>query len=222
MVRIKVCGITNKEGAMKAVSLGAWALGFIFYKKSPRYVRPDIAKKIIKALPKSVIPVGVFVNEHEKKIAQIIEQCGLKALQFHGDETPGFCKKFKDILTVKAIRVKNKVDPVRNGVSRRDISNGASLKKALLYKTNFLLFDTYQSNLFGGTGKSFDWNLLNDKKISSRQIILSGGLNADNISLATSLGKAYAFDVSSGVEKRPGKKSGRLLKAFFKKVNNKQ
>lgn len=202
MAKIKVCGITNKEDALKAVALGAWALGFNFYKKSPRYITPATAKKIIVALPKKVIPVGIFVNDIESRVRRVAKLCGLKVLQFHGDETPEFCKKFKGIRIIKAIRLKDR----------------ESLRKADCYKTNFILFDTYQKNLFGGTGKSFDWSLLRNKKGLRSRIILSGGLNPENISKAISSVKAYAFDVASGVERRPGKKCGKRMKRFFDNV----
>ena len=203
MARIKVCGITSKKDALKAVSLGAWALGFIFYKKSSRYIAPEIAKKIITALPKRIISVGVFVNANDKEICQIVEMCGLKAIQFHGNETPKFCSQFKGMKTIKALRVKTKSD----------------IKKASLYKTDFLLFDTYKEGSFGGTGKSFDWDFLSTQRNILKRSILSGGLNPENITDAVSLVKAYAFDVSSGVEKRPGRKCQRLFKKFFGQAN---
>lgn len=205
MVKIKICGITNKEDALRAARLGAWALGFNFYKKSPRYVAPETAKKIIQILPKKVIFIGIFVNEREEDVKRIAKFCGLKALQFHGDETPVFCKKFKGFLTVKAIRLKNL----------------ASLAKASRYKTDFLLFDTYQKDFFGGTGKSFDWNFLKDKRILRRKIILSGGLNPENIGRAVKNVRAYAFDAASGVERRPGRKCQRLMKKFFNNAKGK-
>lgn len=205
MVKIKICGITNKEDALRAARLGVWALGFNFYKKSPRYVAPETAKKIIQSLPKKVISIGVFVNQREGDIKCIAKSCGLKALQFHGDETPVFCKKFKGFLTVKAIRLKNL----------------ASLAKASKYKTDFLLFDTYQKDFFGGTGKSFDWNFLEDKRILRRKVILSGGLSPENIGRAVKNVRAYAFDAASGVERRPGKKCQRLMKKFFNNAKGK-
>ena len=200
MVRVKVCGITNSEDALKAVYYGAWAVGFIFYKKSSRFIEPKIAKKIIEALPKGVISVGVFVDESEKNINQIAKECQLRAIQFHGKETPSFCAKFKDYKTIKAFRIKDAKD----------------LKAISKYKTDYYLFDTYQKGLKGGTGKVFDWGILKNAKIPAKKVILSGGLNPENIAQATREIKAYAYDVSSGVERRPGKKCQRLLKKFFK------
>ncbi len=203
MVRIKVCGLTNKKDALAVVNLDVWAVGFIFYKKSSRYVEPKDVKKIIDALSSKTLTVGVFVNQEEQEINDIVKTCGLKAVQFHGDETPKECMKIKGVKTIKAIRVKNKKD----------------ILKAAKYKTDYLLFDTFKEKVFGGTGKVFDWNLLKDKSLNKRKVILSGGLNPKNIVEAASSVKAYAFDVSSGVERRPGKKCHRLLKTFFKQID---
>jgi len=201
--RVKICGLTNKKDALSAAALGAWAVGFIFYKKSPRFVEPEVVKKIIEALPKSVIPVGVFVDETEANINKIAKECKLRAIQFHGKETSAFCAKFKKHKTIKAFRVKNASD----------------LKNVIKYDTDFYLLDTYQEGLKGGTGKVFDWEILKVSKIPANKVILSGGLNPKNIAQATVSVKAYAYDASSGVERRPGKKCQRLLKSFFKECH---
>ena len=202
MARIKICGITNKKDALAASALGAWAVGFIFYKKSPRYIAPEQAAAIIRALPKSVLPVGVFVNASAQEIKRIAQTCRLKAVQFHGDESPAFCAQFKNVLTFKALRVKSAGD----------------LRKASRFKTDFILFDAYQKGSFGGTGKSFNWLMLKKGSPAQKKIILSGGLNPDNIAYAVTLKNVHAFDVSSGVERRPGKKCARLLRKFFKQA----
>ena len=202
MVRIKVCGLTNKQDALAASRLGVWAAGFIFYKKSPRYIPPSKAATIIRALPKKVIPVGVFVNAPAQEIRDVIRECRLKAVQFHGDEPPVFCAQFKNVITIKALR----------------IARASDLKKACCYATNFILLDTYQKGLFGGTGKSFDWALLRQSKLSPRKLIVSGGLNPENIHPAVASVQAFAFDVSSGVERRPGKKCQRLMRKFFEQA----
>jgi phosphoribosylanthranilate isomerase len=206
MARIKICGITNQKDALSAVALGVWALGFIFYKKSPRYVQPKSARKIIESLPKNILAVGVFVNQSYDEIVKIAEYCCLKAIQFHGDETPLFCKKFKGYQTIKAFRLKDRSELL--AISR--------------YKTDYCLLDTFKQGVFGGTGKTFDWQWLKDFKVPAKKIILSGGLNAGNIKHAVQTISAYAFDVSSGVEKRPGKKCKRLMKEFFNEINNRQ
>ena len=203
MARIKICGITNKNDALAASSLGAWAVGFIFYKKSQRYIKPEEAKKIIESLPKKVLSVGVFVNAPKEEIDAVVKFCKLKVVQLHGDETPSFCSKLKGVKTIKAIRVKSKMD----------------VAKSLKYKTDYLLFDTFKKNVFGGTGETFDWDILRSPKLKKRNVILSGGLSSKNIAQATLSIKAYAFDASSGVERRPGKKCQRLLKLFFKVIS---
>ncbi len=204
MVKIKVCGITNSKDAQLACRLGAWAVGFIFYFKSPRYVAPAKAQKIIRALPKAVVPVGVFVDEPLESIRAIVAQCKLKAVQLHGSETPAACSCIKNVLTIKAVRVKSRADIV----------------KALRYSTDFILLDAYHKDLLGGTGKIFNWDLLSNRKKTKSKIILSGGLNPENIRKAVALKNIYAFDVASGVEKRPGKKCVRLLRKFFRQAKN--
>lgn len=204
MVKIKVCGITNNKDAQLACHLGAWAVGFIFYSKSPRYVAPAKAQKIIRALPKAVVPIGVFVDEPLESISAIVAQCKLKAVQLHGSETPAACSRIKNVLTIKAVRVKNKAD----------------IARALCYSTDFILLDAYRKGLLGGTGKTFNWDLLSNRKKTKSKIILSGGLDPENIRQAVALKNVYAFDVASGVEKRPGKKCCRLMKRFFEQAAN--
>ena len=204
MTRVKICGITNRDDAVRAVSLGAWALGFIFYRKSPRCVTPGQARRIIASLPPLVTPVGVFVNHTEKKIKEIADRCRLNTLQFHGDEAPSFCRRFKNYKIIKAIRV------------------GENFDEACLtpFKVDAFLFDSYHEKKFGGTGKSFDWMRIKNFKSIKTPVILSGGLNPGNVQEAISMTQPFAIDASSGVEESPGKKSGRLLEEFFTKVNS--
>ncbi|MFH1360431.1 MAG: phosphoribosylanthranilate isomerase [Candidatus Omnitrophota bacterium] len=202
MVKVKICGITQFGDAQLAVSLGAWAVGFIFYKKSPRYILPSRAREIIKSLPKKVIPVGVFVNAQESDIKRIAVYCGLKAIQFHGNEAPEFCAKFQGFNTIKAFRVGKDFD----------------FSRVCEYPTSLYLFDTHQKGMYGGSGKTFDWNVLKEKKKINKPLILSGGLNARNIVAAVKRVKPFAVDVSSGVESSYGKKSEKLLQSFFNKI----
>ena len=201
MVKIKVCGITNKKDAQIAVSLGAWALGFVFYKESPRYISPEKARKIIESLPAFITPVGVFVNEREEVVERAADICGFQTIQLHGDEDPEFCRKLQNYNVIKAFRV----------------GSDFNFKITARYQANTILFDTYQKNVYGGTGKVFNWSKIARKKVS-KPIILSGGLNSSNVAKAIKLIKPYAIDVSSGVEKSPGKKDERLLKKFFNVV----
>lgn len=204
MTKVKICGITNLEDALKAAYYGAWALGFIFYKKSPRYVSPSKARKIIEALPPFVTPVGVFVNLKERAVRDICKFARIQTLQFHGEETPVYCKRFKDHKIIKAFRVKEKFFDISDTVK---------------YKVDADLFDTYQEGLAGGSGKTFNWDFVKGRKMG-RPFILSGGLNPENIKKAIEAVSPYAVDVSSGVEKSPGIKDPRLIRAFFEIIGN--
>ena len=205
MVRIKVCGITNEKDALKAANLGAWALGFIFYKKSPRFISPYKAKKIIEQLPPFVTPVGVFVNHNLGAMRDIIGHCGLRVVQLHGDEDHHFCHRLRryNVKVIKAFRV------------------GEDFTPAIIepYKVDAYLFDTLSQEAYGGTGKNFDWSLLKDIKSANVPIILSGGLNSQNVIEPVNHLKPYAVDVNSGVELAPGQKDHGKVKEFIDIVN---
>ncbi|MCM8779102.1 MAG: phosphoribosylanthranilate isomerase [Candidatus Omnitrophica bacterium] len=204
MVRIKICGITNAEDAQIAVNLGAHALGFVFA-KSPRKISPEKAQEIIIKLPPFIFSVGVFVNEEAEKIKQIIELCKLNALQLHGEESPKFCQEFRTrVKVIKAFRIKDERD----------------LQVLLRYDVDAYLLDAFSPTVYGGTGKTFDWDLaIKAKKIlRNRPLILSGGLNPQNVKGAIEKVKPYAVDVSSGLEKSPGKKDKVLLEKFIQSV----
>ncbi len=201
MTRVKVCGITNTEDALKAVYYGAWAVGFIFHKKSPRYVSPSKARRIIEALPPFVVPVGVFVDQSEKAVKDICRFTRIHTVQFHGEEKPVYCKRFADYKIIKAFRI--------GGYFPFE-----QLKK---YKVDAFLFDTYQEGVEGGTGKTFNWKVLVGQKFD-KPIILSGGLSAENLQKALDMVAPQAIDVSSSLEKSPGIKSPRLIRNFFEVV----
>ena len=197
--KIKICGITNLPDAQLAVELGADALGFIFYPKSPRYIKVRAAADICNTLPPFVMKVGVFVDELEYEIERALGECLLTALQFHGEEPPGFCQKFA-AKSIKAIRVRDE----------------ASLRAAAEYDVDALLLDTYTELERGGTGRTFDWSLaLKAKETLAPPIILSGGLTAVNVQEAIRKVRPYAVDVSSGVEREPGKKDPEKLRRFI-------
>ncbi len=202
MVRVKICGITRMEDAQLASVLGAWAIGFILYKKSLRYVKPEKIRKIIKNLPPFITPVGVFVNEEENNIRQIAEFCGLKALQFHGEETPQFCSRFSSYKIIKAFRIKGQNE----------------LQQLSAFRINAYLLDAYQEGLYGGSGRSLEWKILKGIKNIRVPIIIAGGLNEKNIDQVLKVYQPYALDLSSGVEVSPGIKDHRALKRLFKKV----
>ncbi|HUI07894.1 MAG TPA: phosphoribosylanthranilate isomerase [Verrucomicrobiae bacterium] len=197
-VKIKICGITNLSDAQLAVELGADALGFVFYAKSPRYIKVRDAANICNALPPFVARVGVFVDELEYEIEKALGECLLTALQFHGDEPPGFCQKFA-AKAIKAIRVRDE----------------NSLRTAAEYDVDALLLDTYTDESRGGTGKTFDWSLAVKAKEIGPPIILSGGLSAANVQGAIRAVRPYGVDVSSSVEREPGKKDPEKLRRFI-------
>lgn len=203
MTRVKVCGITNSEDALCAVRLGASALGFVFYEKSPRFVTPAWAGEIIKNLPPFVTKVGVFVNAGADYLREARDVAGFDVYQFHGDETPEFCAAFGEDY-IKAIRVKD----------------SSSLDVVGLYDTDAFLFDTYSPDAYGGTGENFSWDVLSRRKLEDKFVILSGGLNSDNVRDAIRAVGPYAVDVSSGVESAPGVKDHLKLKRFMEAVSD--
>lgn len=202
MTKVKICGITNYNDAKACIDCGADAIGFIFYEKSRRYIEPEQAFEIIRKLPPFITKVGVFVNSLKIRIANITNQTRISAIQLHGDETPDFCLDFMEPV-IKALRIKD-LD---------DLENIAS------FPVQAILLDTFTDAEYGGTGKSFDWNILKDLN-SDKNIILSGGLNPDNIEDAIIQVNPYAVDVSSGVEKSPGIKDHSKIKKFIEAVRN--
>jgi len=199
MVKVKICGITNVEDGIAAAEAGADAIGFVFYKKSKRYVAPPRAKGIIAQLPKSVMRVGVFADENEKNIRYVAKFCNLDILQLHGDESPEFCSRFKDYKVIKAFRIKRKRD----------------LKNVFRYQTWAYLFDTWTKGSVGGSGEKFDWDLVKDLEGLDGEVFLSGGLNEKNVSLAIETVHPDWVDVSSSVEETPGVKSHKRVKKFI-------
>ncbi|HLF18037.1 MAG TPA: phosphoribosylanthranilate isomerase [Candidatus Omnitrophota bacterium] len=202
MVRVKICGITNKENALQAAYAGAWALGFVFYNKSGRYISPSKARKIIEALPPFVVPVGVFVNAKEGAIKDICEFTRIHTLQFHGEEDAIYCKRFKEYKIIKAFRIGERFN----------------LNSVQDYMVDAYLFDTLSEKEYGGSGQAFDWNLMKDIRLD-RPVILSGGLNPANVAEAIKIVQPFAVDVSSGVEESPGRKDSRQVNAFLEAVH---
>ena len=203
MIPTKICGITNLDDANVAVENGASAIGFIFYEKSPRTISINNAKSISKHLPKTIARVGVFVNHEKDFINEAISEVPLDMIQLHSDETPDFCNQF-DVAILKALRIKNE----------------ASLSVMDQYDVAVFLLDTFSNDQYGGTGETFDWSVLNRK--FKTPIILSGGLNPENILDAIDAVNPSAVDVNSGVESFPGKKDYNKLKSLFKNLNKTQ
>jgi phosphoribosylanthranilate isomerase len=201
MIPTKICGITNLSDAQAAAVHGASAIGFIFYEKSSRAISIEDAKFISRHLSNDISKVGVFVNHDKAFIEEAIRSVSLNIIQLHGDETPGFCKQF-EVPVLKALRIKDK----------------ASLSVMDQYNVAGFLLDTFSTKQYGGTGETFDWSLLNGKLETS--IILSGGLNPDNILDAIDSVNPAAIDVNSGVEISPGKKDHQKINLLFKNLKN--
>ncbi len=200
--KIKICGITNIDDAIGAVTAGADALGFVFYEKSPRYVLPETVRQIVAELPPFVTTVGLFVNTAPEIVAQIMDLTGLNVAQFHGDESPQECRLDKYRM-IKAVRVKN-ID---------------SLAGVDSYNVSALLLDAWSEEHYGGTGESFDWQLAK-QFTGSVPLILAGGLTPENVAEAINVVNPYAVDVSSGVEKTPGHKDLQKIEKFIQQVRS--
>jgi len=206
-VRVKFCGITSATDAGKAALVGADALGFVFFKESPRYVTPEDAERIIKNVPPFISTVGIFVNDDLGFIEECVERCGLSAVQLHGDEDTRYCVAFKNlklkgVSLIKAIRVKDR----------------ESLSLIEECPADVFLRDAYKSNVYGGTGKGFDRMLAIVAKEYGRRIIVAGGLTPDNVRNVIKEIAPYAVDVSSGIESSPGKKNVELMEEFMREV----
>ena len=200
MVKVKICGITNLEDALTAQKAGCDALGFVFTSRSKRYIPPQQAKRITRRLRKNILKVGVFINAKEKTIKNIANSCALDILQFHGKETPEFCRRFKGFMVIKAFRIKDRI----------------SRDRVLKYKTFGYLFDTYVRAQPGGTGRTFDWRLLKFTRTIKKPVFLSGGLNRNNVREAVRTVRPAWVDVSSSVESIPGQKDIRKVREFLK------
>jgi phosphoribosylanthranilate isomerase len=203
-VKVKICGITNLEDALASFFSGAAALGFVFYKKSPRYIRPYKAANISRILPKKIKRVGVFVDEKVSTVKKIAKLCGLAMLQFHGAESPDYCKKFKGYKVIKAFRIRKKAD-------LSDISK---------YKTFAYLFDSFSNLSHGGTGNKFNWKILTQAVKMKPVVFVSGGLTSSNVKKAVKLSKPDWVDVSSSLEMRFGKKDHKKIQKFIQTVKS--
>ena len=198
-IRTKICGITRPEDALAAAALGADAIGLVFYEKSRRAVTVGQAKEIAAALPPFVSVVALFVNESESVIRDILSQVPIDVIQFHGDEDDAFCRRF-DRPYLKAVRVREAAD-IQTASSRFPHARA-------------ILFDAYHPSEYGGTGQSFDWNLL--REYAGKPWILAGGLNAQNVAEAVHISGAAAVDVSGGVESAAGIKDRHKMAAFLR------
>jgi len=200
IVKVKICGLTNYRDAAAAVDMGADLLGFNFYPGSPRFVKLEQAAQIINKLPAFIHVAGVFVNASLDQIKEAISECNLDWVQLHGDESPEFCESLLSInvRTMKAIRVKDQED----------------IERAESFFTDAVLLDAFDPEKYGGTGLTFDWNIIGH---INKRIFLAGGINPDNVAAAIGLG-VYGIDVCSGIEARPGKKDHRKMKKLFENI----
>lgn len=200
---VKICGITRVQDALAAAQSGAHAIGLVFYKQSPRYVTPDVAANITRALPPFITTVGLFVNASAAEVRATLTVASVDHLQFHGDEPPEFCRQFGRPY-LKAVRMKAGVDLLQYARDYRD--------------AKALLLDAYVEGLQGGSGATFDWNLI--PRELAMPVILSGGLTARNVTEAVRKVRPHAVDVSSGVESAKGIKDVSKIAAFMKGVRD--
>jgi phosphoribosylanthranilate isomerase len=198
MARVKICGITRSEDLQAACAAGADALGFVFYAKSPRNLSIEQAAALLTHLPPFVQSVGLFVDAEPEYIKMVLEAAPLDLLQFHGNETPDECRAFGRPY-IKVVRMKPCIDLVKYCAD--------------FYDARALLLDAFVPGIPGGTGERFDWNLIHGGL--PKPIVLSGGLNPDNVALAVKTVQPWAVDVSSGVEAAPGIKDAAKVAAFI-------
>jgi phosphoribosylanthranilate isomerase len=201
MTKVKVCGMTNLADAEHAAAHGAWAIGLIHDPDSPRYVEPAVAEEIGAGLKRRCEVAGVFVNSTLDDVIAAAERESLTVLQFHGEEGPSYCVEARRRTGAKVIKAMR-------------VSSAADARAAEAFRTDFHLFDAYWHGVHGGTGKSFDWDLV-AKRRSKVPMILAGGLNAENVAGAIELVRPFAVDVVSGVEAEPGRKDHAKVEAFL-------
>lgn len=200
-MRVKICGVTNLDDAAEAVRLGAWAIGLIHFAESPRVVEQAEAVRIAAAFRRKCEVVGVFVNPELDEVAKAVEDAGLTMVQLNGNEGPSFCAEIARKAGVKVIKAVH-------------VSSAADVHGAEAFRTDFHLFDRKGKGLWGGTGESFDWGLLRERR-SEVPAIVAGGLKPENVAEAIATTHPYAVDVASGVEAEPGHKDHAAMTAFF-------
>ena len=201
--RIKICGITNAGDAAAAVAAGADALGFIFAEQSPRKVEVETAREVVATLPPFVDAVGVFVNEDPSVVKEIAQYCGLSMVQLHGRESADYCRGLGVRSIIKTFAIHNGTD-------------GGQFAAYAGAAQGFLL-DTYHEKMAGGSGKVFDWNLVEGFDIPG-PVILAGGLSPDNVYDAVMRVRPFAVDANSGVEREPGLKDPERIRALAAEV----
>jgi len=208
MFRVKICGVTSSDDAQAAWNAGADAIGLNFYENSPRFVELARAEEIVASLPANVCRVGVFVNADAAHICRTYDQLSLDAIQLHGDEPPPFLGLLGKRPVIRAFRCRDTgVAPVVDYLDKCS---------ALGCVPRFALLDAYYPGQYGGTGRVFDWTLVSDSKqlLHGVQVVLAGGLTAENIGEAIATARPHAVDTASGVESAPGVKDVGLVRDF--------
>lgn len=200
--RVKICGFTRVNDAVRAAHLGVDAIGLVFYPPSPRNINIDQALAIVEALPAFTSVVGLFVDEQEARIREVLSRVSIDCLQFHGDEPPEACELYKKPY-IKAISM-------RQGINIADLAKRYS-------RAAGLLLDAYHPGVKGGSGNRFDWDLI--PQDCAKPIILAGGLEPGNVRQAMESVGPYALDVSSGVESEKGIKDADKMAAFIRIIN---
>jgi phosphoribosylanthranilate isomerase len=204
-VHVKICGITRPEDAELAVSLGAWAIGLIFHAPSPRAVDMAAAQEIGAALKREVEIAGVFVNRELHEVAEVADVCSLSIIQLHGDEGPVYCDELRRRTGLKIMKAGR-------------VRDAASLQALNAFRhVDYHLVDAHHPDLFGGTGETFDWALLRGRR-SKVPLVLSGGLNPDNVAQAVSATHPWGVDSASGTEASPGVKDPAKVEALMRAV----
>jgi phosphoribosylanthranilate isomerase len=202
--RVKICGITNIDDARAAVDLGAWAIGMIFHPDSPRRCELEEAAAIATALKRKVELVGVFVNAPLDDVMGVIDSVPLTILQLHGEEGPSYCDEAHRRTGLKVMKA-------------RRVRDGAAVRALSAYRTDFHLMDSHVPGTWGGSGQRFDWNLAAEHP-REPLLVLSGGLDPENVADAIEIVRPFAVDVASGVEAEPGRKDPEKLRRFFASV----
>jgi len=207
MVKVKICGLTNVEDALKACEYGADLVGFLFAEESPRRISLDDAKNIIAELPAEVGKTGLFKDHDPGEVLRHVVSCGLNYVQLHGDEDPGYCVRLKKMFHDKGVSA-----GIIKTFKIREKLIGASPDGYA--EVDYYLFDTYHPEMMGGTGISFDWDVLKNMK-NKKPFFVAGGLNPENVACAVRILKPYGVDVASGVESSVGKKDLKKVKEFI-------
>jgi phosphoribosylanthranilate isomerase len=204
MTRVKICGLTGPEDALRAADLGAWALGMVFWPDSPRVCPPDEAEAIGAEFHRRVELTGVFVNASLDEVALLADRCRLSLLQLHGDEGPAYCREAArrtGCRVMKSARVRD----------------AAQVQALRAFPTDLHLLDAYSASAPGGTGETFNWELAS-LHAGTPPVVLSGGLTPDNVGEAIAAVQPWGVDTASGTEAAPGRKDPAKLEAFFRAV----